>query len=895
MRKHCKKIISYILLITLVFTIIGDKNPVLADENIDEGKCGINTYYVLDSNGTLTISGKGKVTNNNWIDFKEQIKKVIIEEGVINIPFKSFYGCSNLIEASMANSVQEMGSSAFRDCVALEEITFSKKIKVIPDYAFQKCTNLQKIIIPDNVKEIQDEVFYGCTKLKDIQMSKKIENVKKGAFINTAFFKNDDNWKNGVLYCDSVLVSSNTDVSRNVTVREGTRVIAAEAFENSRLSKVILPESMITIGDYAFYYCKLLQEIVAEPGLRYIEEYAFNGDSLLSKVQLPDTVEKIERAAFAECERIVNFNTPSHLTKIGNEAFVGCGSLESFTIPKSVSIIGDRCFDNCNQLLEITSYTTAAPGSFKGWGTMSLPDSVRKIRGIKLSDYENYAKKKGISFEEVEDWEICEMKNEYGKAVTTKGQKAYQNTFLDSGVTYVDYANTSYNKMANASPSEIYNNANNVLDGKMDTYWTNNGDETTFTIDLGRNITFNQIKIWMRGLGLEYEISVSTDNLYFEQIMHMTNSYNSTRTDEIVLNSAVTGRYVHIKRLYIRDPGDLYYEIGLYGKEGQLGEGTEETTNSGQVETIIAPTTKGNVTTTMAPTIPTESEVTTVVPTTPAESEVTTVVPTTPHESEATTVVPTTPSESVVTTVAPTTPPESEVTTITPTTSLINEKNITTTKQQETTAVGVESNKNTDPGIQEKLIVPKIKSIKESNYHTALIKWNKSAIDCRYEIYRGKKKGGKYIKIAGTSKTEFADKKVKAGKRYFYKIKAISKNESVMSNIKDIRIKGKPNRPGIKVKADKVKLEIKWGIIKDNSKGIEIFVKSLNGGYKKYKKIHSSTNLKKSKNKKGVTGIISPSSGLKSGVTYQFKSRTYAVVMKHKVYSRWSKIRKIKI
>ena len=526
---------------------------------------------------------------------------------------------------------------------------------------------------------------------------------------------------------------------------------------------------------------------------------------------------------------------------------------------------------------------------------MSLPDSVRKIRGIKLSDYENYAKKKGISFEEVEDWEICEMENEYGKAVTTKGQKAYQNTFLDSGVTYVDYANTSYNKMANASPSEIYNNANNVLDGKMDTYWTNNGDETTFTIDLGRNITFNQIKIWMRGLELEYEISVSTDNLYFEQIMHMTNSYNSTRTDEIVLNSAVTGRYVHIKRLYISDPDDLYYEIGLYGKEGQLGEGTEETTNSGQVETTMAPTTKKNVPTTVTPTKPPESEVTTMVPTTPSESEVTTMVPTTPSESKVTTAVSTTPHESEVTTVVPTTPPESEVTTIAPTTSVTNEENATTMKQPETTTVGVESNKNTDPGIQEKLIVPKIKSIKESNYHTALIKWNKSAIDCRYEIYRGKKKFGKYIKIAGTSKTEFADKKVKAGKRYFYKIKAISKNESVMSNIKGIRIKGKPNRPGIKVKADKVKLEIKWGIIKDNSKGIEIFVKSPNGGYKKYKKIHSSTNLKKSKNKKGVTGIISPSSGLKSGVTYQFKSRTYAVVLKHKVYSRWSKIRKIKI
>lgn len=882
MRMHCKKIISYILLITLVFTIIGDKNPVLADENIDKGKCGINTYYVLDSNGTLTISGKGKVTSKNWSDFKEQIKKVIIEEGVINIPKEAFYGCKNLNEVSMAYTVQEMGAYSFCECVALGEITIPKRIKVIEGNTFNGCTNLEKIIIPDNVKEIKVFAFSGCTKLKDIQMSKNIESVGESVFHNTAFLDNADNWENGVLYCDSVLIDSSIDSLRDVTVKEGTRVIAAKAFEYSSLSKLILPESIVTIGYQAFQDCKSLKEILAEPGLRYIENEAFSGDVLLSKVQLPDTVEKIGDAAFCGCKRLVNFDAPAYLTKIGKSAFKDCNSLESFTVPKSVSIIGDGCFDNCNQLFEITSYTTAAPGNYKGWGTMSLPDSVGKIRGIKLSDYENYAKSKGISFEEVEDWEICEMENEYGNAVTTKGQKAYQNTFLDSGVTYVNYANTSYNKMANASPSEGYNNANNVLDGSMDTYWINDGNETTFTIDLGKNITFNQIKIWMVGLGLEYEISVSTDNLYFERIMHMTNPYNSTRTDEIVLNSAVTGRYVQLKRLYMHAPNDIYYEIGIYGKEGQLGEEPEETTNSGQVETTMAPTTKENVPTT-------------VVPTKSPESEVTTVVPTTPHESEATTVVPTTPSESVVTTAVPTTPPESEVTTITPTTSLINEKNITTTKQQETTAVGVESNKNTDPGIQEKLIVPKIKSIKESNYHTALIKWNKSAIDCRYEIYRGKKKSGKYIKIAATSKTEFADKKVKAGKRYFYKIKAISKNESVMSNIKDIRIKGKPNRPGIKVKADKVKLEIKWGIIKDNSKGIEIFVKSPNGGYKKYKKIHSSTNLKKSKNKKGVTGIISPSSGLKSGVTYQFKSRTYAVVMKHKVYSRWSKIRKIKI
>lgn len=104
-----------------------------------------------------------------------------------------------------------------------------------------------------------------------------------------------------------------------------------------------------------------------------------------------------------------------------------------------------------------------------------------------------------------------------------------------------------------------------------------------------------------------------------------------------------------------------------------------------------------------------------------------------------------------------------------------------------------------------------------------------------------------------------------------------------------------PSKPSLKLKADSRALKIKWGIISDNSKGVEVYVKSNGGGYKKYTKIYATTNLKKSKSKKGATGIESPKSGMKKGCTYQFKIRTYAIVNRKKVYSKWSKVKKIKI
>ena len=126
MNTKIKRIIAYILTITLLVTMTGINNYVKADENIDQGKCGLKASYVIDNDGILTISGSGKVTNKNWSSFKEQIKKVVIEEGVTELPYGAFSNHKNLTDVIMADSVRKIGSCTFDGCISLLKITLSK-------------------------------------------------------------------------------------------------------------------------------------------------------------------------------------------------------------------------------------------------------------------------------------------------------------------------------------------------------------------------------------------------------------------------------------------------------------------------------------------------------------------------------------------------------------------------------------------------------------------------------------------------------------------------------------------------------------------------------------------------------------------------------------------------
>ena len=195
-----------------------------------------------------------------------------------------------------------------------------------------------------------------------------------------------------------------------------------------------------------------------------------------------------------------------------------------------------------------------------------------------------------------------------------------------------------------------------------------------------------------------------------------------------------------------------------------------------------------------------------------------------------------------------------------------------------------------ETGRKEKLSLSRVK---EKNYHTVRLIWKKINTSKDYEIYRAEKKSGKYISVKKLKSGVYSDSKVKAGKKYFYKIKTTSNDGKVIwSGTKEIYVKGTPNRPKLSIKKTKSKWTLTWGIIGDNSKGLQVYMKTSKKG--KFVKVNEVNKLKKKRNKKGITGMSGSRSSLDKKVTYFFKVRTYAVVNGKKVYSRWPKVKKMK-
>ena len=171
-----KKALSFFLSIVIMFSFIAALDfSALADEIIS-GSCGDGTTFVLDSSGTLTVSGSGYRMNDYydaddtrapWYANKEQIKKVVIEDGVINIGARAFKDCENLAEISFG-TIDTIGDHAFQNCSSLKTALLPSTCSWIWGYAFENCTSLQRAYVnyvSSTEAMLPEGMFKGCTSL----------------------------------------------------------------------------------------------------------------------------------------------------------------------------------------------------------------------------------------------------------------------------------------------------------------------------------------------------------------------------------------------------------------------------------------------------------------------------------------------------------------------------------------------------------------------------------------------------------------------------------------------------------------------------------------------------------------------------------------------------------
>lgn len=246
---------------------------------------------------------------------------------------------STVIYNDKEYTVTTIGIYAFAHCITLKTVTIPETITLIGTESFYGCKNLESFTLPTSVDTFGIDVFRGCTKLSEIIVDS-----------NNAKFDSRDN-------CNAIIeTATNTLIAgcKNTIVPETITSIGDYAFTDCvELKSIILPSGLTSIGIGAFYQCSKLTEITIPENVSIIGSYAFYGCTGLTTIAIPDLVTTIEKYSFAECNNLVEIKLPNSLTLIGEGAFYACFYVKDIEIPETVMYIESGAFSNCQSLLSI--------------------------------------------------------------------------------------------------------------------------------------------------------------------------------------------------------------------------------------------------------------------------------------------------------------------------------------------------------------------------------------------------------------------------------------------------------------------------------------------------------------------------------------------------------------
>ena len=291
---------------------------------------GQTLYYNItnSTNRYVELTYPGSYYWDGWSGYNKPTGNLILPETV------QFNG--------RTYSVTSIGAHAFYSCYGLTSVVISNSVTTINEKAFYSCYGLTSVTIGNSVASIGYYVFSGCSNLEQITVVS-----------NNAHFDSREN--------------------SNAIIETATNKLVLGC------KNTVIPNSVTSIGDNAFYSCYGLSSIEIPNSVTSIGSNAFSGCYELTSIELQNSIISIGGGAFAFCDRLTSIEIPVSVSTIGEMVFSGCSSLEQIEVSSDNAYYDSR--ENCNAIIETSTNTLLA-----GCKNTVIPNSVSALGNGAFND-----------------------------------------------------------------------------------------------------------------------------------------------------------------------------------------------------------------------------------------------------------------------------------------------------------------------------------------------------------------------------------------------------------------------------------------------------------------------------------------------------------------------------
>ena len=260
----------------------------------------IGDYAFSSTNIDSVVLPEGFTTLGSSAFYRSLLKSIEIPSSVKSIGAEAFDYCESMTTAVV--NCSQLGEYMFRRCYALADIALNSQPRELPNGCFAS-TAIQNINVPSSVLSVGDSAFVGCKQLQNITFAEdsKLVLIEESAFSGCKALESI-HIPSGVTSIGDKAFDS-CDALKSVTFGANSKIltIGYKVFEDcTLLEQIELPEGLRNIPEGAFYNCSSLKSANIPNTVTYIDCNAFY-NTRLSEIRIPDSVTTIGRTAFKDC------------------------------------------------------------------------------------------------------------------------------------------------------------------------------------------------------------------------------------------------------------------------------------------------------------------------------------------------------------------------------------------------------------------------------------------------------------------------------------------------------------------------------------------------------------------------------------------------------------------